>query len=384
MQWKTLKTKDNVVAFQSRNNTPKKSCRPRIASEDTDALAESPEMPEFYPITDKIIESALHNSYLGVSTTCPEAKDFENESLYDGEVLEQNVMENAKPENASMIFCTGSIPGTVEDAALGFLADTEARTRKRVSKCTEAAVSDVKILTSIQGPSFEDPFRFFGVKWLTLSALSAVKYFVKPRDFLILESSGMALDSNGERFCYLLVHSIILDEVPEFGRFALMRQTMSACHIIRPRNVNEVEVFSRGFTGSVGGLAERLYLNLYCDGMMAVPKMIEEAYSRKLVLMAAEVFIQLRFLSGKHSILVRVAVTKSTEVLGYYSTTQYAFCVDTPSAESAVKRILSPEVSGSKKLTEIALKFCLKCYLAAKSLSAWEVGLNSLSVTEPE
>ncbi|POM77734.1 Hypothetical protein PHPALM_4832 [Phytophthora palmivora] len=341
MRWKTLKTKDNVAAFQSRNNAPKKSCRPRIASEDTDALVESPEMPEFYPITDKIVESALHNSYLGVSTTCPEAKDVENESLYDGGVLEQNVMENAKPENASMIFCTGSIPGTVEDAALGFLADTEARTRKRVSKCTEATVSDVKILTSIQEPSFEDPFRFLGVKWLTLSALGAVKYFVKPRDFLILESSGMALDSNGERFCYLLAHSIVLDEVPEFGRFGLTRQTMSACHIIRPRNVNEVEVFSRGFTGSVGGITERLYLNLYCDGMMAVPKMIEEAYSRKLVWLL-------------HS------------------------------AESAVKRILSPEVSGSKKPIEVTLKFCLKCHLEAKSLSAWEVGLNSLSVTEPE
>ncbi|POM70282.1 LOW QUALITY PROTEIN: Hypothetical protein PHPALM_13301, partial [Phytophthora palmivora] len=234
MRWKTLKTKDNVVAFQSRNNTPKQYCRPRIASEDTDALAESPEMPEFYPITDKIIESALHNSYLGVSTTCPEAKDFENESLYYGGVLEQNVMENAKPENASMIFAQDQFQALSRTQHLDF-----SQTRKLALENVFSSAPkqpDVKILTSIQGPSFEDPFRFFGVKWLTLSALGAAKYFVKPRDFLILESSGMALDSNGERFCYLLAHSIVLDEVPEFGRFGLMRQTMSACHIIRPRN----------------------------------------------------------------------------------------------------------------------------------------------------
>ncbi|KAG2775576.1 hypothetical protein PC116_g31850, partial [Phytophthora cactorum] len=148
---------------------------------------------------------------------------------------------------------------SVEDAALGFLADTEARTKTRTSKCTDANVDDAKILARIEGPSFDDPFRFLGVKWLTLSTPGAAKYFIKSRDYLILESSGMALDSDGERFCYLLSHSIALDEVPEFESFGFARQTFSACHIIRPSDTErEVKVFSRGFTDSVGKLTERL------------------------------------------------------------------------------------------------------------------------------
>ncbi|RAW20850.1 hypothetical protein PC110_g22707, partial [Phytophthora cactorum] len=248
VQWKTLKKKDNITAYRSRSWRTSKS-RPRISSADTDALAKSPEKPEFYPITEKNIKSALSSSYLGVSATCPEASDFKTRSL---DVLEQKVMEKSRSDHVLMVFCTGSVPGSVEDAALGFLADTEARTKTRTSKCTDANVDDAKILARIEGPSFDDPFRFLGVKWLTLSTPGAAKYFIKSRDYLILESSGMALDSDGERFCYLLSHSIALDEVPEFESFGFARQTFSACHIIRPSDTErEVKVFSRGFTDSV-------------------------------------------------------------------------------------------------------------------------------------
>ncbi|KAG2777729.1 hypothetical protein Pcac1_g11787 [Phytophthora cactorum] len=262
VQWKTLKKKDNITAYRSRSWRTSKS-RPRISSADTDALAKSPEKPEFYPITEKNIKSALSSSYLGVSATCPEASDFKTRSL---DVLEQKVMEKSRSDHVLMVFCTGSVPGSVEDAALGFLADTEARTKTRTSKCTDANVDDAKILARIEGPSFDDPFRFLGVKWLTLSTPGAAKYFIKSRDYLILESSGMALDSDGERFCYLLSHSIALDEVPEFESFGFARQTFLACHIIRPSDTErEVKVFSRGFTDSVGKLTERLNMNQYCQ-----------------------------------------------------------------------------------------------------------------------
>ncbi|KAG7379117.1 hypothetical protein PHYPSEUDO_009064 [Phytophthora pseudosyringae] len=388
VRWKTLKKKDNLTSYRSRNGGPAQSQRPRIASADTDALAESPEMPEFYPITEKNIQSALSASYLGVSATCPEATDFESDSHHVEVVLEPKMMEMPRPESAPMVFCTGSVPGTVEDAALGFLADTEVRTRDRTSNCTDANVDDARVLARIQGPSFEDPFRFLGVKWLALSTPGAARHFVKSRDYLFLESSGMALDSDGERFCYLLNHSIVLEEVPEFVSSGFVRQTFSACHIIRPSGTEGgVEVFSRGFTGSVGSLAERLNMNQYGDVLMAVPQMIEEAYSRKLVwLLQTEPH-------GVGSLRAALAPGHSLDICqscndklnsGIGKLFDYAICVlcrQSACRKCTVKRLFSRKAGESKRQKKIAIKFCLKCYLEAKNLSAWQVGVNSLSVT---
>ncbi|KAL3657169.1 hypothetical protein V7S43_017963 [Phytophthora oleae] len=385
VQWKTLKTKDSVTAFRSRVCAPSSKSRSRIDSEDADALAQSPEMPEFYPITEKNIQSALSASYLGVSATCPEAHDREG-TVYQ----EPKTMDKSRPKNSPMVFCTGFSPGTVEDAALGFLAETEARTQLRTLMCTEAQVDRVQILARIQGPSFEDPFRFLGVKWMALSIPGAAKRYLKPRDYLLLESSGMALDSDGERFCYLLSHSIVLDQVPEFGCFE--RQTFSACHIVRPsKGEGEVEIFSRGFKMATKSLVERLSMNQYCDVLLAVPLMIEEAYTRKLIwLLRTEA-------RGVRSLRMALVPTEPGQALeaclscndklnsGIGKLFGYSICVlcrQCACRKCTVKRFLPREAGNSKK--KIALKFCLKCYLEAKNLSAWQVGINSLSVTGQE
>ncbi|KAF4032581.1 hypothetical protein GN244_ATG15513 [Phytophthora infestans] len=374
VQWKILKKKDNITAYRSRRwGAPKP--RPRINSEDTDALAKYPEKPEFYPVTEKNIKSALSSSYLSVSATCPEANDYENKSL------EIKMLEKSRPNHAPMVFCTGSVPGSVEDAALGFLADTDFRTKTRTSKCTDANVDNAKILACIEGPSFEDPFRFLGVKWLTLSTPGAAKHFIKSRDYLILESSGMALDSDGERFCYLLIHSIKLDKVPEYGNFGFVRQTFSACHIIRPSGVDRgVQIFSRGFTNYVGKLTERLSMNQYCDVLMTVPQMIEEAYTRKLMwLLQTErqgvgnlrPTLEAQGLDTCHS-------CNGNLNSGLGKLFDYSICVlcrQSACRKCTVKRSLHREHK-----RQLPTKFCLKCYLEAKRLSAWRVGVNSLSV----
>ncbi|ETM46242.1 hypothetical protein L914_08853 [Phytophthora nicotianae] len=374
VQWRSLKKKDNITAYRSRSWRTSKP-RPRINSADTDALAKFPEKPEFYPVTEKNIQNALNSSYLGVSATCPEVNDFENKSL------EVETMKKSRPDHVPMVFCTGSVPGSVEDAALGFLADTEARTRTRTSKCTDANVDDAKILARIEGPSYEDPFRFLGVKWLTLSTPGAAKHFIKARDYLVLESSGMALDSDGELFCYLLIHSIVLDEVPEFDSFGFVRQTFSTCHIIRPYTEGEVKVFSRGFTDSTSKLTERLSMNQHCDILMAVPQMIEEANTRKLMWL----------LQNERQSVGHLRPAQEPEQLdtcqscndnlssGLGKLFDYSICV--LCRHSACRKCTVKICFTGEHKMKTMIKFCLKCYLEAKRLSAWRVGINSLSIT---
>jgi hypothetical protein len=388
-QWKTIKKKDTMTAYRSRACNSAKARRGRTVSESTEPVAECPQMPEFYPTIDKELKTALEDTYLSVSDTSPEEWASPEEfSLED--VLEQKIMEKSRPEHASMVLSTGSIPGTVEDAALGFLADTEARTRQRAATCSDRVVDFVRILARIQGPTFDDPFRFLGVKWWAHSAPGATGHFIKPRDCLVIESSGMALDADGERFCYLLVHSITLDEVPEFGDTGLVRETFSACHIIRSSGTEgDVDVFCRGFVDPAGSLTERMSISQYCEGLMAVPQMIEMAYTRKLAWLLQTEPPSVTCLSPAPTGLALdtchcCAGKLNRGVAKLLDESICILCRHSACRKCTVKRGCLQDAGGPRRTKKTTLKFCLKCYLEAKNLPAWKVGLNSLSVTAEE
>ncbi|GMF16657.1 unnamed protein product [Phytophthora lilii] len=129
-------------------------------------------MPSFYPAAlDKKTEYALSETYPSVTFLEADSEDELQDELSYVDVLEQNVLEKARPERVPMVFCTGIVPGTVEDAALGFLADTEERSRIRNAGNKDVVVDDMRILARIQGPTRDDPFRF-GVKWCSLHCWS--------------------------------------------------------------------------------------------------------------------------------------------------------------------------------------------------------------------
>ncbi|GMF16647.1 unnamed protein product [Phytophthora lilii] len=389
--WKTVKSKNNMTTYRERKGSSSKILRGRTSSEATEAFEEGPQLPEFCPSVDKnmTIQSVLEATYLSVSGTGQHDNDTDDETPEEftmEDILEQKVMEKSKPEIAPMVLCTGVIPGTVEDAALGFIADTEARTRVRNSKISETAIEDVRILSHIQGPSFDDPFRFLGIKWWTQSTSGAAAHFIKPRDCLVLESSGMALDADGNRFCYLLSHSISLDEVPEFGQSDYERLTFSACHIIRPHDAaGKVEVFCRGFMDPAGSFTERLSIYRFCNSLMTVPHVIDKAYSRKLAWLLEKEPRGISTLGPSGQTLATCASCCEKLNRGVGKLLDYSICIlcrHSACWKCTKKTTLLLEACGSSKLTKRAMDFCLKCLLEAKELPAWQVGVSSLLVTD--
>ncbi|KAE9005316.1 hypothetical protein PR003_g18227 [Phytophthora rubi] len=389
-QWKTVKRKNNLTVYRARKLAADRNRRSRFDSEDTEAVAESPHMPEFFPSNDKNFESCLADSYLAVSATCHEDNDSDDEfqgGLNMEDILQQKVMEKAKPGHVPMIFCTGVVPGTVEDAALGFLADTEARTRARSCISGHTTVDDVQILARIQDPTFDDPFRFLGVKWWAHSTPGAAGRFIKPRDSVVIESSGMAVDADGERFCYLLTHSIVLDEVPEFNKFGRLRITFSTCRIVRPHGTagNVVKIFCRGFIDSAGSLSERLATYLFCESLMRMPRIMEEANKRKLAwLLQSKRHCGSSLGPAGQGVdacpSCNEKLSRGVEMLLDYSIC--ILCRHSTCRKCTIRKTLLLETGGPKGLTKTTKDFCLRCYLEAKSLSAWQVGIDSLSVTK--
>lgn len=59
-QWKSVKRKNNLTAYRARELTSSsRTRRSRFNSEDTEAVAESPRLPEFFPSNGKNFESCL-------------------------------------------------------------------------------------------------------------------------------------------------------------------------------------------------------------------------------------------------------------------------------------------------------------------------------------
>ncbi|RLN87215.1 hypothetical protein BBJ28_00006570 [Nothophytophthora sp. Chile5] len=382
-RWKAVKQKNNMTAYRARKSSALSSRRDRTASADTVGVVASPQMPKLYP-TD---EEALQGFETAPSMTLLDDDDSDNGGcdLYHVDCSELNVLEKARPDRVPLVFSVGVVPGTVEDAALGFLADMELRSRMRNSTSKEVVADDVRILAQIHGPTMDDPFRFLGVKWCSHTTAGAVGRFVKPRDYVIVESTGLALDSNGERFCYLLNHSIELNEVPDFRALGQVRMTFSACHIVRPfDSPGAIEIFCRGFMDSGGSFSERLCTFMFCDGLLTVPTIVEESYIKKLAWLLHDQ--QQRFSSSADSALrtpdccqccherLATGVAKLLE-----STTTCCLCRHEICRKCTVKKTLPQGAMPAKHQAMKYLDFCLDCYLKAKELSAWQVAIATMA-----
>ncbi|KAG7379114.1 hypothetical protein PHYPSEUDO_009061 [Phytophthora pseudosyringae] len=407
--WKRIKEKDNIVAYQDISN-PRTAARERVWSEDTVVVTASPQNPTFYSTSNRSLQDALLN------------EGFHNIDDYDSEDerglhhdaftkfgakagADIGVLEKFRPANVPTVFSHGVFPGTVEDMALAFLADTDARSHMRFSTNKEQVVEDTRILAQIRGPTKDDPFRFLGVKWCTNMPSRTVSLVVKPRDYLIIESTGMALDSNGERFTYLLNHSIELDEVPNFRDFGLVRITYSACHIMKPHDNGEaVEEYARGFLVVGGSFSVRVGVIQFAEGIVAIPRVLEEAFLKKLAWMmhdqhrwstsssnSSETSSSFSSSSGTKSLLEKTSSCPcchgklSSRRLGSFmeKSSGCRLCRRAVCHKCTIKKMLPVEGARGRHMKKKEREFCLDCYLKAKRLPAWNVAVATLSKASP-
>ncbi|KAG7394899.1 hypothetical protein PHYBOEH_004491 [Phytophthora boehmeriae] len=375
-RWKALKTKNNVTAYRARKRASSGFRRERIASDMTEAVPASPQMPKLYD---------NHPS----ATYLDDESDDEFQDDYSfGSFSEQNVLEKYRPSCVPLVISTGVIPGTIEDAGLGFFADTEARSRMRHASNKDIVADDVRVLARIHGPTQDDPFRFLGVKWCGHTNPGAVGRFIKARDYVNIESTGMALDADGNRFYYMLIHTIDLDKVPDYRKFGYVRMTFSSCHIMRPTcTEGQIELFSRGFMDTGGKVAERLCTYMYCDGLMGMPLTIEEAYTMKLIwLLRTQHSCGTSSICPDSSDTCQVCDHKLTSGLAKLlesSLTCY-LCRQTMCRKCTLKKTLPLDIDNSGQVVEKTMDFCVSCYLEAKNTSAWEVAMDMLSMNEQE
>lgn len=220
-------------------------------------------------------------------TTTADSSDDEHADLNATQEVKTK-SKKAKSENPTKVpqlMLTGSVAGRVEDALYGLSSATSMAMKFRSSYCQDAVV-DAQVLTTIQGPTVDDPFRFLGLKWVLqnyASSASPSTSLFKKRDVVFLEATGLTTLRSGDVVGYHIVHSVHLnsrarmlsDSSPmnnSASSSSVVRAKTSMSHLFRQRassagsNTGEsVDVFVRGYYDPSGGMLHFLAVNLSAE-----------------------------------------------------------------------------------------------------------------------
>ncbi|EGZ18839.1 hypothetical protein PHYSODRAFT_315372 [Phytophthora sojae] len=368
-QWKHVKSKEKVHVYRH-----DKGPKPRGQSQDE----KDPSRPRFLSL------SAMEREASGR----PYAYDDDDEEPVRQEKDSTNtnssssgagsfslgddcVLAQMKPSHVPLVVAAGVIDGTVEDVAFGAFANTKHSWIVRNSYVHNDVFDDRKVLATLQTPSDEDPFRSVTIKWAT----GNYGAFTTRRDFLYLESMGMAYDSDGERIFYNLIHSIELDGCPPLdNRHNIIRVQMSTCYIGRQLDDSSVEMFCRGFVDPRGDMLESYGILMLAHNVANCSGFVECSNLKKLSWL-----MSLRRRSDAAGVLPSPdcgVCKKSLKKLGLLqSPSGCAICRCVTCNKCNVQKKLTVDAS-DKEAKPKNFTFCLPCVLEAKELAAWEVATS--------
>uniref|UniRef100_M4BJ77 FYVE-type domain-containing protein n=1 Tax=Hyaloperonospora arabidopsidis (strain Emoy2) TaxID=559515 RepID=M4BJ77_HYAAE len=361
--WKLVRTKDGVQVFRQRQKA--------IDHQGPD-VSNSP-----------LIQSPLGSHGHAMSRYCTRgSKSSSTQDLSGSQaftftpsgIAEDSIMEKMRPPGIALMALHGTIDGSLDDCMFGSVAANDAEWRLRSSHINER-FNNTWVLATIKEPTIQDPCQFLGVKWFTKEHPAVLSGVMQQRDFLIIESVGFTCDSKGERVGYVILHSVTLRDVPEFAHLGMVRGNMSFCHLFRQSGPGKVDVFSRGFFDSRGGMPGRLSVAIAAEAAICCTNLVELAYMKKLRWLMSKL--------GKRNQLQRESRPSRCEACGNSfsksllssagSGVNCQICYNVVCAKCTVAKKIIMDVLVSGAVQQGTFQFCLKCFMTAKQRSGWDM-----------
>ncbi|EGZ18834.1 hypothetical protein PHYSODRAFT_255501 [Phytophthora sojae] len=383
--WKPIKSHEKVHAYRTRRSgskylkhleNEKHPSRPRLLSNNTVEEQQRQAMAAGRPhafTSDDEDEEPQRTPGEKSASSVSRSQHTQSSSSNAGSFSvfpEESVLEKVKPSHVPLVAATGIIDGSVADVAFGALAHTNEAWLERNAYVKNDGFDARKVLASFQAPSEEDPFRFIGIKWATRD----IAVFVSRRDVVFIESSGIALDSDGERVYYSLAHSVELDDCPVLpDSYNVVRLNLSICYIMRQISETQIEVCARGYADMGGSLPPLVGLNVFTQGVVDVVGIVEASYLKKLAwLMARRRTSDASALHTKDCGVCGKG-TKRFNLIQAGGTC--AICRQTICQKCSVKKKLLLDAAEDVQRT---LTFCVSCVIEARQMSAWDVATAQL------
>ncbi|TDH66447.1 hypothetical protein CCR75_009417 [Bremia lactucae] len=274
----------------------------------------------------------------------------------------------------------GYVDGKLDDAMFGTFAATNQAWMWRSSHINDR-LDDARILASIQGPTKEDPFRYVGVKWFAKERPAVLTGLVHQRDYLILEATGLTLDSKGERVGYYLMHSIKLPRrVPELTALGLVRGNLSLCFIERQCGPNKVEQYCRSFSDPRGKVFDKIAVAVTAESLICVANIVDYAYVKKLTwLINHKDGLKSLSYEEQNRLKQCECCNKRFSKFSLQTTgkgVECHICHRVVCSKCRVVKKMTVDVSKTGAVKRCALRFCLNCLQKAKEQSVWESKLT--------
>lgn len=367
-EWKPVRNKEGISVYKQRN---------------TLAVLEASKRKARAVSADGSVKSQGSGETLDASSASSEPSlPSSNAATSSG-----SYVENLKRPQVPLLVLHGILDGTLEDAMYGCFADTDESWRWRSTHVNER-FDDAKILTKVLGPTPAEPFRFLGVKWFIKEHPAALNQFIKRRDFLILEATGITRDSNGDPVGYLLMHSMAIPRIPELRGLDIVRANLSFCFLIRPHTETTVEIYCRGFTDPQGEMIESVSVLIASESLISAVSVVDYSYIKKLKWLMTQRQQQHNNSSSSSSQSAPSHCESCQRSLN-----KFGILSPSGSACHICRKVVCSRCSLVKKVTvdlvrdtgiQRSLKFCLGCVLEAKELPAWDLASASLPPKEDE
>lgn len=179
------------------------------------------------------------------------------------------------------LLAVGSLRGSLDDVMYGLASPDASAMRLRTSYLDDEIV-DGAVLLEMQGPSPAEPFRFLGIKWLVKENRGAVKRFVRPRDFVILEYCSVMLRPSGDRVGFHLMHSVEIPTCRELPDRGLLRAKLSSCYLYRELPNGFVDVYMTATVEPRGKVLEAMAIRSAASALTSCWKAVQCAHNKKL------------------------------------------------------------------------------------------------------
>ncbi|OWZ02723.1 hypothetical protein PHMEG_00025669 [Phytophthora megakarya] len=142
------------------------------------------------------------------------------------------------------LLAVGTLRGSLDDVMYGVVSPNASSVRLRSSYLGEH-IADCAILREIKSPSPADPFRFLGIKWFVRAKHRGAARIVLPRDFVVLEFSGVMMRPDNSRVGFHLMHSVEIPTCRELHEHRILRAKLSSCYIFEETRNNRVQICNR-------------------------------------------------------------------------------------------------------------------------------------------
>lgn len=152
----------------------------------------------------------------------------------------------------------GTFHGDLESVMFGLQTLTKDATRLRASYLNDHFVDEKLLASPLELPSYEDPLRSCTLRWRGLRSSAKVAYghifSSRAMETVYIESTGITVVGNGERFGYELLQSVVVPELKGSSKIGNRHAVISYCYVYRQSGPDVIEVFMLGSTSRDGVL----------------------------------------------------------------------------------------------------------------------------------